>query len=291
MAFYSKNIPKELKALKQWVCYRTKKQEEKTAKFMISAVTGEFAKSNDASTWTDYDSAFRYMVAKRMEGLAFVLTEGLVFVDIDHVTDEEGNVGEFALKLLEELPDTYAERSVSGKGVHIFCYGKFPENALKRNDDLGLEMYDTKRFVCITGDLIDGRNTILDYSDAIQEINEKYVGKRPVRENPITYGTASLTDSELISKIQASRQGMKFAALYSGNISGYPSHSNADYAFVRMLSFWTQDANQIDAIVRSSGLYRDKWDRRIGGSTYGEITIENALREQGAAYKKSVPEM
>ncbi len=291
MAFYSKNIPPELKAKKQWVCYRTKRQEGKTAKFMISPVTGEFAKSNEANTWTDYDSAFRYMVAKRLEGLAFVLTEGLVFVDIDHVADENGNIGEFALKILEELPDTYAERSVSGKGVHIFCYGKLPENARKRNDEIGLEMYDTRRFVCITGDLIDGRNTILDYTDAIKDFNEKYIGVRPIREETKTYALTTLSDTELISKIRDSRQGSKFDTLYSGNISGYPSHSNADYAFVRLLAFWTQDASQIDAIVRSSGLYRDKWDRRIGGSTYGAITIDNALREQGLSYKKTVSEM
>lgn len=284
MPFISKNIPQELKAQKQWVCYRTKKTEEKTAKYMISPVTGEFAKSNDESTWTDYDSAFRYMVAKRMEGLAFVLTKGLVFVDIDHITDENGIIGEFGLKLLEELPDTYAERSVSGKGIHIFCYGDLPKDALKRNDELGLEMYDTKRFICITGDTIDGRNQILDYSDSIKEVNEKYVGRRRVRETTICYG-AVFSDNELIDKIRESRQWQKFESLYQGDISGYPSHSNADYAFVRMLSFWTQDKSQIDAIVRSSGLYREKWDRRIGNSTYGEITIENALREQTRTYK------
>lgn len=284
MPFISKNIPQELKAQKQWVCYRTKKTEEKTAKYMISPVTGGFAKSNDESTWTDYDSAFRYMVAKRMEGLAFVLTKGLVFVDIDHITDENGIIGEFGLKLLEELPDTYAERSVSGKGIHIFCYGDLPKDALKRNDELGLEMYDTKRFICITGDTIDGRNQILDYSDSIKEVNEKYVGRRRVRETTICYG-AVFSDNELIDKIRESRQWQKFESLYQGDISGYPSHSNADYAFVRMLSFWTQDKSQIDAIVRSSGLYREKWDRRIGNSTYGEITIENALREQTRTYK------
>lgn len=285
MPFITKNIPKELKSLKQWVCYRTKKTEEKTAKFMISPLTGEFAKSNDESTWADYDTAFRYMVSKRMEGLAFVLTKGLVFVDIDHVTDENGNIGEFAMKLLEELPDTYAERSVSGKGVHIFCFGNLPKDALKRNDELGLEMYDTKRFVCITGDVIDGRNQILDYSCRIPTINEKYIGKRQIREKALCCNTVVFSDHELIDKIRESRQWQKFESLYRGDISGYPSHSNADYAFVRMLSFWTQDKSQIDAIVRSSGLYRDKWDRRIGDSTYGEITIENALREQTRTYK------
>lgn len=290
MPFYSRNIPKELKVLPQWVCYRTRKQEGKTAKYMISPVTSEFAKSNEACTWTDYDTAFRYMISKRLEGLAFVLTDGIVFVDIDHVTDENGNIGEFALKILEELPDTYAERSVSGSGVHIFCKGHLPKDALKRNDKLGLEMYETRRFVCVTGDIIDNRKEILDCEGIIQSVNERYIGKRITYSQPKNF-ISVLSDNEVVSKIRESKQGHKFEMLYSGNISGYPSHSNADYAFVRMLAFWTQDKNQIDTIVRSSGLYREKWDRKIGNSTYGEITIDNALRQQVTAYSKPQIEM
>lgn len=285
MSFHSKNIPNELMMLPQWVCYRTTKLESKTAKYMISPVTGKFAKSNDPHTWTDYNTAFHYMIAKRLEGLAFVLTEGIVFVDIDHVTDENGTMSLFAQKILEELPKTYAERSVSGNGIHIFCKGRLPKNALKRNDKLGLEMYDTKRFVCITGDIIDHRKEILECEDLIQSVHERYIGKRIPYVQPKTIESV-LTDNEIVSKIRESKQGQKFEMLYSGNISGYPSHSNADYAFVKILAFWTQDKSQIDSIVRSSGLYREKWDRKIGNSTYGEITIENALMNQHTIYNR-----
>ena len=285
MSFHSKNIPNELKIFPQWVCYRTTKLESKTAKYMISPVTGKFAKSNDPHTWTDYNTAFHYMIAKRLEGLAFVLTEGIVFVDIDHVTDENGTMSLFAQKILEELPKTYAERSVSGNGIHIFCKGRLPKTALKRNDKLGLEMYDTKRFVCITGDIIDHRKEILECEDLIQSVHERYIGKRIPYVQPKTIESV-LTDNEIVSKIRESKQGQKFEMLYSGNISGYPSHSNADYAFVKILAFWTQDKSQIDSIVRSSGLYREKWDRKIGNSTYGEITIENALMNQHTIYNR-----
>ena len=285
MSFHSKNIPNELKIFPQWVCYRTTKLESKTAKYMISPVTRKFAKSNDPHTWTDYNTAFHYMIAKRLEGLAFVLTEGIVFVDIDHVTDENGTMSLFAQKILEELPKTYAERSVSGNGIHIFCKGRLPKNALKRNDKLGLEMYDTKRFVCITGDIIDHRKEILECEDLIQSVHERYIGKRIPYVQPKTIESV-LTDNEIVSKIRESKQGQKFEMLYSGNISGYPSHSNADYAFVKILAFWTQDKSQIDSIVRSSGLYREKWDRKIGNNPYGEITIENALMNQHTIYNR-----
>ena len=290
--FNSNNIPSELKKLKQWVCYRTQKNETKTIKFMISPITGKFAKSNEPNTWTDYETALRYMFSRRLEGLALVLTKDLVFIDIDHSIDDEGNFSDLTKDLLEGLPNTYAEKSCSGKGVHIFCKGNLPKDALKRNDNIGLEMYDTRRFVCVTGDVIDNRKELLDYSNIIENINYSYIGKRPPKViNPVRTNI-SFDNNELIDKIRRSKNGSKFEQLYKGDISGYASQSNADYAFVRMLTFWTQDRNQIDAIVRRSGLYRDKWDRAIGNSTYGEITIENALREttqtySGANYKSS----
>ena len=100
-----------------------------------------------------------------------------------------------------------------------------------------------------------------------------------------------MSDMEVIRKISQSKQAHKFNELYEGNTNSYPSPSNADFAFVRLLVFWTQDKNQIDSIFRTSGLYRDKWDKKIGDSTYGEITIDNAMNTYSKTYKKSNYEM
>lgn len=289
--FVPKNIPKELKELPQWVCYRTQKCGEKTSKFMISPITGTFAKSNDSNTWSNYEMASRFMFNRRLEGLAFVLTEGYIFIDIDHSVSINGEFSDLTKRILEELPETYAEKSCSGKGVHLICKGKLPEDAMKRNDNIGLEMYDTKRFVCITGDVINNRNEIKDYSNKIKDFNYSFIGKRPPRVSNQIISDIRFDDSELINKIRNSKTGYKFETLYRGDISGYASQSNADYAFVRILAFWTQDKSQIDSIVRSSGLYREKWDRPIGSSTYGEITIENALRDNVKTYQSKKYEM
>lgn len=292
MGFNINNIPKELKAKNQWVCYRTKKDGLKTAKFMLSPKDFSFAKSNNPSTWSSFYTASQLLKDKwrKLDGLAFVLTEGYVFIDIDHSIDENGNFSELTKKILEELPNTYAERSVSGKGVHIICKGDLGENYKRRNDKIGLEMYQTKRFVCITGDVIDNRFEILDYSETIKDINKKYLGVPP-RKVEVINSKPTFSDMELINKIRSTKQTNKFNELYSGNISNYPSASNADFAFVRLLVFWTQDKNQIDSIFRSSGLYRDKWDKKIGDSTYGEITINNAMGSYSRTYKKSTYEM
>ena len=56
-------------------------------------------------------------------------------------------------------------------------------------------------------------------------------------------------------------------------------------AFASMLAFWCGNVEeQIDRIFRTSGLMRDKWDRRTGDSTYGQITIRNAVATNGSIY-------
>lgn len=285
MEFHEENIPKELKAKKQWVCYRKKLIDGKTRKMMLNPANLTYAKSNDPSTWSTFLTGMKALRNKKlgMDGLAFVLTNGYVFIDTDHSIDEKGNVNEVTKKLLEMLPGTYAERSCSGHGIHIICKGYMPKNAKKRNDSLGVEMYETKRFLCMTGDVIDDRREIKDRSCAIAEISKSIVGiSQPKIILPRT--TPTMSDNEIMGKIRNSAQRGKFERLYSGDISAYPSASNADYAMVRILAFWTQDKAQIESIMRSSGLAREKWNNRLGNSTYLEVTIDNALSQRTRTY-------
>ena len=68
-----------------------------------------------------------------------------------------------------------------------------------------------------------------------------------------------LTDQEIISKATGSKLGEQFKAMWTGDYSAYPSHSEADYALCKMLAFWTgNDAVQIDSTFRQSGLMREK---------------------------------
>ena len=69
----------------------------------------------------------------------------------------------------------------------------------------------------------------------------------------------------------------KFARLWRGDTTGYASPSEADYAFVHKLAFWTnKDPGRIDRLFRRSELCRDperlkKWDR------LADRTIEKAI--------------
>ncbi|MBR2321533.1 MAG: hypothetical protein IKA57_05290 [Clostridia bacterium] len=267
------NIPAELRERKQWVCFKSIPKAGHWGKKMISPTTGELAKSNSPATWTDFESALRYANKYRMDGLAFALTDGIVFVDIDDYESKNDDIQSVLIALCDEL-ETYAETSVSGKGVHFLCKGKLSENARKRRDEYGLEMYDTLRFVCVTGNVLGEKKPLADLSEKIGDINVRYMGK-PEKIKPAIRKKATETDDVLIERISKSRQGDKFQKLYKGDWSGYESQSSADYAFVRMLTIWTQDESQIDSIFRSSGLYRQKWDKH--GGYYGKRTIQRAL--------------
>lgn len=271
------NIPKEMQSLPQWACYRSFLDTEKGKykKVIISPITKEYAKSNAPETWASYEEAKAFYLKYKYDGLTFVLTSGIVFIDIDHAIVDDEIISEEAQQLLSLLPDTFAERSVSGSGIHILFKGNLPENALKRNDAKGLEMYDTRRFVCMTGNLIGENIALADYSEKTEELNYTFIGKRKIQT--FRQQVCELSDSELIEKISASKQGTKFKNLYSGSTVGYETHSSADYALASILAWWTQDFNQVDRIFRSSGLMREKWNRPTGGSTYGANLINSVL--------------
>ena len=98
-------------------------------------------------------------------------------------------------------------------------------------------------------------------------------------------GSANLSDMELIDKAAAASNGESFRRLWSGDITGYASHSEADQALCNILAFWTgRDAGRIDHLFRESGLMRDKWDRKQSGTTYGAITIAKAVRDCKTVY-------
>ncbi|MCX7112246.1 MAG: hypothetical protein NTX45_19390 [Proteobacteria bacterium] len=96
-------------------------------------------------------------------------------------------------------------------------------------------------------------------------------------------------DAALIEKAGKAKNGAKFQALMAGDCSSYPSQSEADVALCMLLAFWTQDPAQIDRIFRSSGLFRDKWDKKhhADGNTYGQGTIQKALDGVQSTYRPS----
>ena len=123
------NIPEELKTVPQWVCWTG------SSKIPMNPVTGGNAKSNDPSTWADFETACRGCETYGFSGLGFMFAPPYFGVDLDHCTDNVDFCDEFV-----ETLRSYAEYSQSGTGVHIICKGVLPNGARRRGN---VEMYSS----------------------------------------------------------------------------------------------------------------------------------------------------
>lgn len=264
-------VPQEMKDLKRWLVYK-KEWSEKRQKFdkiPYNAKTGGKAQSNNSSTWCDYQAAINAL-SKGYSGLGFMLGDGIFGVDIDGVELTDPLVKE----VITTLP-SYAEASPSGKGVHVICKGQLPAGARRRGN---IEMYDSGRFFTVTGNKMGEYSHLSDCTESIKSLHDKYLGqKQKPSTKPIKPIQSDLSDTEIIQKIEASKQSDKFFQLYNLG-AGTGDHSVDDMALCSMLAFWTRcNFSQMDSLFRSSALMRDKWDRKQSGRTYGAITIQKAI--------------
>lgn len=81
------------------------------------------------------------------DGVGIMMGDGLGCYDLDHVSDEQAR--QFAQTIDE--PIIYAERSMSGDGVHIFIRAEEAPGWRRTVDGLQVEKYTRQRFIRVTG--------------------------------------------------------------------------------------------------------------------------------------------
>jgi putative DNA primase/helicase len=177
--------------------------------------------------------------------------------------------------------NSYTEISQSGAGIHVVGKGINPDPDGKGSKNGNFEMYSSGRYFAITGKI---------YSNFPSEINDipfqhlkslydRYLLKTPSQSKPKTItelrarNNLFLGDDEIVSLCEKAGNSVKFNSLWRGNTIGYPSQSEAELALCNILAFYTKDANQLQRLLRSSGLYRQKMDR----ADYIGETIKKSL--------------
>ena len=285
------NVPDELKALPNWVCYRMEERygQSKPTKVPYNPITDDKAKANDPSTWIDYETCVAAVVRGEYDGIGFEFGSGYVGIDLDHCRSvETGQVEDWASDIMAHL-DSYTEASPSGSGVHVICKGALPPG----NRRIGpVEMYDTARFFTVTGEHIP--ETVLTVGERSAELGELHEALFPVdvtvSRSESAPGRAPtpnpLSDAEIIKKASAATNGDKFKKLWAGDWQDeYTSQSEADEALCCHLAFWTvKDADRVDSLFRQSGLLRPKWGQR---EDYRRETISRAINRTAETYTMS----
>lgn len=275
------NIPLELKALRQWVCFevtpaKNEKGIETLGKRPKDPHSGRNAKVNDPNTWGTFDEALAGCLQYEFShvGFAFTETDSYCGVDVDHCVQEDGELSITVQEILKIFSGTYSEYSTSGTGIHLITRGSFPDSG-RKNSKLGIEVYSKGRFFVCTGNILDDiPNLILNQQAALDDFYITHFKKQEPRKQGPQPTSLSMPDNEIIEKARKARNGGKFSALYGGDTSAHADDkSSADFALCSILAFWTRDPDQIDRIFRSSGLYRKKWDRK----DYSNSTITKAI--------------
>src|SRR5215211_5640163 len=223
-----------IRDLIQWVCWRYEERDGKPTKVPIGPLTRKKADSTNPETWADYSEAVKACKEHGYGGIGFVFTpdDDLCGVDLDGCLDPEtGEIEGWAQEIIEEL-DSYAEITPSGKGVHVLIRGTLPPG---RNRKGRFETYDRGRYFTVTGRHLAGTpQSIESRQEQLERVVGRVFGPPEDSNGHTTNGAApkpnGLTDEELVQKALAASNGERFARLWSGDTSGYGSHSEADLA-------------------------------------------------------------
>lgn len=263
-------IPNELKALPQWVVWRIEITETgRPTKIPYTPTTFKHASSTDATTWVPFDMAVNAYNVGGWDGIGFVLSDNdpYTFIDLDdpYATNPDGSpkhlypekIAAVQAKVYETFHGTYAEYSPSGTGLHIICKGHTPSGR-RRN---AVELYSTARFMTMTGrPYFNG--PILDKQEAVKWLYDEMGGATQISQYTGSYVDAE-TDDVVIAKCLNAANGDKVEDLVRGEWQlHYPSQSEADFALINIIAYYTQSRFQIARLFRLSALgQRDKAKR------------------------------
>lgn len=105
-------------------------------------VNGRAASCTDQSTWASFAEVQRGPGS----GFGIMLGAGLGCYDLDDVSDDQ--IREFVTTVRE--PIVYVERSVSGKGAHVFIEAPESAGSVALVDGISVEKYTRARFIRMT---------------------------------------------------------------------------------------------------------------------------------------------
>lgn len=278
-------IPLELRERPQWVCFDLTGDGRKIP---YIPGTDSQASSNKPTDWRSFRAAVDSVKEGRYPyiGYAFAPHDPYVFVDLDDIADEE------QADVLKRL-HTYAQRSVSGKGVHLICKGTF-RGPGKHPNKPHAGIFKESRFCLMTGDVLPNRTEIQEVpTEDLQTIHSWLGG-----------GLNGSTTMELVEYQQeipdrtvyemGCDRYNKFDDLCCGRWEHFDEyngdHSSADHALISMLCDLTPCNEQVRWLFKSSGMWTfERREKKAGHGENGYIdrTISKARAKQQKDYERS----
>lgn len=259
------NAPEDLRAYDQWVCYDA-------AKRPINPHTGQLASVTDPATWGTFDQACAAAASGR--GIGFVFADSDPFTGVDLDVPEGGEPTEVQRRIFEAFP-TYAERSPSGRGIHIICRGKVSGGGV-RNSAAKVEVYSSGRYFTFTGDAVrdvpiaDCQHLITTLCAEIAARNDaeksEVLDRSPARE---------ISGEALRDRICESEANRRY---YDGTVSDW---SAAYFALICAACLFSSDEAQVRRVVLASPLVTK------APAKNGETRLHKAERLWAKEYRRA----
>lgn len=163
-------IPSELRDRKQWVCWSLVDGRKVPFHPQRKAVS-----TTNADTWSTYEAC---ATASDKIGFVFTPDDPYIGIDLDGCRNPKTQIIEtWAWEVIERFA-TYSEISPSGTGVKIWgAYDGGWKHANKKTlpgDHCGVEVYQTGRYFCVTGQFIVGYEDIANVTGAMEWFAEKF---------------------------------------------------------------------------------------------------------------------
>lgn len=242
-------LPEELRSLPQWVLG----SNMDVAPYYVNSLGGmQVASVTDPSTWMTFDAVCAYALRFGMCP-GFVITEHDPYVCIDTDNKISNPAHPDALVWYWENAvqlDSYTELSPSGRGLHTWIKAALP-HGFKRHP---FEIYPHKRYIRCTGWVL--INSPIREAQAFATWFAARLDAAGTAEAiELTELEQEYEDDEILLRAGNASNKEKFKDLYEGRWEGkYPSQSEADFALISMLAFYSISNEQCRRLFRRSAL-------------------------------------
>lgn len=254
------DVPRELAERKQWVLWRN--EDGRKIPYQPS---GQYAKSNDPSTWSTLEECKQQVGGYTGIGYVFSADDPFCGIDLDGAFEVTGDPSPWAAEILDKCP-SYAEISPSGNGVKLWVRGKLADGRGRKyviSDTEQVEIYDRGRYFTFTGQVLDEfHGVIVDCQAEIDRLVEKFWPAKAIAHKPTTSAAG-----DVVAR----------AIAYTCRIP--PSHSGQDRG--------TKTLQVATALVRGFNLSRDQafpilwnWNSGCSPNDWPEEKLARELRRK-----------
>lgn len=244
------NVPQELKTNMLWAVSSMKVLDAKTGRLDKSPRnprTGDRLSVTDKTGWVTFEEA----VNSGYPALGMLLTadDPYTVIDLDKSPDMDANI---RARSIFDAFETYAEKSFSGKGVHMVLLGQNQAGRRKGN----VEVYSQERYIICTGKVLKNLPIIEDRKKIESLILSLNLSDNPDTLPIINDSDERESDSQILKRMFQAQNGDAVRELYENFPSANDDHSQLDSRLAQHICFYTKNHQQALRLFRGSKLYR-----------------------------------